>query len=157
MANLDNFLPHSKQTMDNVNNLSRVKTYTGKGRAWIRCSLVEKTLESYLSALMRNKKLTADWFEPWSVLRTGEEQGMLLAYLAPLSVVNFSICMKDIDFDNLPNNLGTASPPVCFHSIPATVHRCYSRTISLSSLCLSYSVLSRTRTPSLSILVLRGW
>ncbi len=30
-----------------------------------------------------------------------EEAEMLLAILAPLSLVNFDICMKDIDFDNL--------------------------------------------------------
>ena len=68
---------------------------------------MEQTLESYIAALTRNIRLTNEWYESYAVLCNENEVEMLLASLAPVSMIQFSLCLKDIDFDHLPNSLGT--------------------------------------------------
>lgn len=100
-----------------MKNLTNVKTVEGKGRAWIRCALIEKALESYISSLTRREQLTKEWYWNYSILLQPEDLNMLIAFLAPLSMVEFSLCLKDFDFDNLPSNLGSPDDIVCFFSL----------------------------------------
>ena len=79
-----------------------MRTSGGKGRAWIRCALMEQTLESYISALARNETLVEEWYESWAMMRQEDEIHMLIAAMAPLSMIQFNLCLKDVDFDNLP-------------------------------------------------------
>ena len=91
--------------IDNVKAMGNAKTPRGKGRAWIRVALIEKTLESYISALSRRRKLCEDYYETWALMRSEEQVDMVIALLASLSTVNFSLCLKDIDFDRLSSKL----------------------------------------------------
>eukprot|EP01087_Luapelamoeba_hula_P000824 TRINITY_DN1060_c1_g1_i1.p1 TRINITY_DN1060_c1_g1~~TRINITY_DN1060_c1_g1_i1.p1 ORF type:complete len:676 (-),score=238.32 TRINITY_DN1060_c1_g1_i1:95-2122(-) len=54
-----------------------------------------------------NERFMQNLYEDYALLRSSaEETDMLVALLAPLSIVDFSLCLKDIDFDNLPSDLG---------------------------------------------------
>lgn len=92
----------ARNAVQSVAQLSHVKTLQGRGRAWVCFALVEKKLEEYLRALtdMPDNDMPS-WYESYGLLRVREEMDMLLATLAPLSLVDFDICLKDIDFDNI--------------------------------------------------------
>ena len=102
---LSHFQRHAVASIDNVRAMGNARTLRGKGRAWIRVSLIEKSLESYISALSRQRKLTEEFYESWALMRNEEQVDMVVALLASLSTVNFSLCLKDIDFDSLSSKL----------------------------------------------------
>jgi len=101
--NLPKVCESSLASVRNVSTLSQVRTAAGRGRAWIHFALLEKNLEQYFRALIyfETAQTSARWYASHALLRSREEADMLLAILAPLSLVDFNICLKDIDFDNL--------------------------------------------------------
>jgi len=46
-----------------------------------------------------------DWYDNFAVLRSEFDMRQLLDLLSPLSSINFNLCLKDINFDNLPSDL----------------------------------------------------
>lgn len=100
----------ASHSIENVLGLSQVRTSSGRGRAWIRFALIEKKLEKYMRMLIADRAdITAKWYEPYALFRVQEDYDIFVGFLAPLSMVDFSICLKDIDFDNLPTELGLYS------------------------------------------------
>ena len=92
----------AKDVMNNINNLDEgVKTAAGKGRAWIHFALVQKKLAFYLQLLSGKEDLLKEWYEPAALLAHQEHVQMILGTLEMASAINFSLCMKGVDFDNM--------------------------------------------------------
>jgi chromosome segregation ATPase len=100
-VNIVKLLPEARQCIQNVKSLSSARTSEGKGRAFIRIALVEKTLGKYIKRLAEEESLVRDWYNGDALMRNEEHVSMLVGVLEMLNVINFSLCLKDIDFDNL--------------------------------------------------------
>lgn len=67
----------SQHERDRYNNLNKVRTNIGKGRAWLRSALNERTLERYLNSLISNEELLAHYYEEQAFLRDVEKSYIL--------------------------------------------------------------------------------
>ncbi|CAH1111496.1 unnamed protein product [Psylliodes chrysocephalus] len=71
--------------------LKHIWTNTGRGRAWIRSSLNERSLDRYFHTLLGNQEILAEYYEPWSILRDEEKNSMLPNMAAGLNCILFAI------------------------------------------------------------------
>lgn len=67
----------SQHERDRYNSLSKVRTNVGKGRAWLRSALNERSLERYLSSLICNEELLAQYYDVSAFLRDQEKSYIL--------------------------------------------------------------------------------
>lgn len=88
----------SQHERDRYNNLNKVRTNIGKGRAWLRSALNERTLERYLNSLISNEELLAHYYEEQAFLRDVEKSYILPTAAAGLDPILFAI---SIDRDDL--------------------------------------------------------
>ncbi|GFR99499.1 sorting nexin-29 [Elysia marginata] len=71
--------------------LKLVNTDCGRGRAWLRASLNEHSLERYMHMLIERDELLAQHYEDWAFLRDGERNSMLPNMAAGLGSILFAI------------------------------------------------------------------
>ncbi|CAH1154253.1 unnamed protein product [Phaedon cochleariae] len=86
--------------------LKQIWTDTGRGRAWIRSALNERSLERYLHTLLSNADILKDYYESFSILCDDEKNSMLPNMAAGLNSILFAI---NIDKPEL--NSGVAYRP----------------------------------------------
>lgn len=65
---------HDKERYDA---LKHIWTDTGRGKAWIRSTLNERSLERYFHIILGNKKLLQTYYEPWALLSDDENNNLL--------------------------------------------------------------------------------
>ncbi|XP_074026375.1 sorting nexin-29 [Leptinotarsa decemlineata] len=80
--------------------LKQIWTDTGRGRAWIRSSLNERSLERYCHILLSNADLLKEYYESWSILRDEEKNSMLPNMAAGLNSILFAISIDKPDLNS---------------------------------------------------------
>ncbi|XP_074647964.1 sorting nexin-29-like isoform X2 [Tubulanus polymorphus] len=78
--------------------LKHITTDAGRGRAWLRASLNENSLERYMHCVIANETLLSQYYENWAFLRDMEKSSVLPNMAAGLGSILFAIA---IDLEGL--------------------------------------------------------
>lgn len=102
--------------------LRKVHTDYGRGRAWLRAVLNEKSLERHLHAII-NPDTLSPFFEEWAFLLDQEKSSVLPNVAAGLGTILFAIRVDNEELDDLKGkdmdrNRGAQSEPVISTLIP---------------------------------------
>ncbi|CAL1542831.1 unnamed protein product [Lymnaea stagnalis] len=81
----------TKHEFQRFNKLKLVNTDSGRGRAWLRASLNEHSLERYMHMLIESDEMLAQHYEDWAFLRDLERSSMLPNMAAGLGSILFAI------------------------------------------------------------------
>nr|XP_015210330.1 PREDICTED: FYVE and coiled-coil domain-containing protein 1 isoform X1 [Lepisosteus oculatus]XP_015210331.1 PREDICTED: FYVE and coiled-coil domain-containing protein 1 isoform X1 [Lepisosteus oculatus]XP_015210332.1 PREDICTED: FYVE and coiled-coil domain-containing protein 1 isoform X1 [Lepisosteus oculatus] len=120
-----------------VKSIPEFKTSLGKGRAFIRYSLVHQRLADTLQQCLMNEKVTSDWYYARSPFLKPHLNVDIINHLYELNEVQFDIASRGYDLDAAwptfaRRTLGLANSPSHFWKPP-------SRSSSISSLVSGYS------------------
>ncbi|MBN3284135.1 FYCO1 protein, partial [Polyodon spathula] len=120
-----------------VKSIQELKTSLGKGRAFIRYSLVHQRLADTLQQCLINVKVTSDWYYARSPLLKPHLNADIINHLYELNEVQFDIASRGHDLDAAwptfaRRTLGLVNSPAHFWKPP-------SRSSSINSLVSSYS------------------
>lgn len=63
----------------------------GRGRAWLRSSLNERSLERYFHTVLSNEVLLVRYYEDWALLRDEEKNSLLPNMAAGLNSILFAV------------------------------------------------------------------
>ena len=85
------YLPNN--CINSMATLENVKSHIGKGRAWIRCVLMEKRMSEYLSHAVQQTKIVRRFYQEGSVILS-EDFSLLCGVLLGLNSIDFSFCLK---------------------------------------------------------------
>ena len=83
--------------------LKCVNTDAGRGRAWIRSSLNEHSLERYMHLLISDVNALSRFYEAWAFLRDEERTSMLPTMASGLSSILFAITIDNAALNESPN------------------------------------------------------
>ncbi|XP_050406142.1 RUN domain-containing protein 3B isoform X1 [Patella vulgata] len=86
--------------INNIDSIENIKSTTAKGRAFIRCALMEKRLSEYLSTAVKQTKLTKKFYMDGAIMLS-EEATMICGVLLGLNAIDFSFCLKGQNIDLL--------------------------------------------------------
>ncbi|XP_034469622.1 FYVE and coiled-coil domain-containing protein 1-like isoform X1 [Hippoglossus hippoglossus] len=119
-----------------VKSIPELKTSLGKGRAFIRYSLVHQRLADTLQQCLINQKVTSDWYYARSPFLKCHLTADIINHLYELNQIQFDVAARGYDLDaDWPSfarrTLSTASPAFLWN--PPT------RCSSITSLVSSYS------------------
>ncbi|XP_034559818.1 FYVE and coiled-coil domain-containing protein 1-like [Notolabrus celidotus] len=119
-----------------VKSIPELKTSLGKGRAFIRYSLVHQRLADTLQQCLINQKVTSDWYYARSPFLKSHLTADIINHLYELNQIQFDVAARGYDLDaDWPSfarrTLGSASP--------AFLWKPPSRCSSVNSLVSSYS------------------
>ncbi|XP_049889464.1 FYVE and coiled-coil domain-containing protein 1-like isoform X1 [Epinephelus moara] len=119
-----------------VKSIPELKTSLGKGRAFIRYSLVHQRLADTLQQCLINQKVTSDWYYARSPFLKSHLTADIINHLYELNQIQFDVAARGYDLDaDWPTfarrTLGTASS--------AFLWRPPSRCSSINSLVSSYA------------------
>ncbi|XP_047231431.1 FYVE and coiled-coil domain-containing protein 1 [Girardinichthys multiradiatus] len=120
-----------------VKSISELKTSLGKGRAFIRYSLVHQRLAETLQQCLMNQRVTRDWYYARSPFLKPNLSADIINHLYELNEVQFDVASRGHDLDaSWPTfarrTLGSANSPGYMWKPP-------SRSSSINSLASSYS------------------
>ncbi|XP_034035542.1 FYVE and coiled-coil domain-containing protein 1 isoform X2 [Thalassophryne amazonica] len=120
-----------------VKSIAELKTSLGKGRAFIRYSLVHQRLADTLQQCLLNQRVTSDWYYARSPFLKPHLSVDIISHLYELNEVQFDVASRGHDLDaSWPTfarrTLGIASSPAHMWKAP-------SRCSSINSLASSYS------------------
>ncbi|MFT7809344.1 FYVE and coiled-coil domain-containing protein 1-like [Arapaima gigas] len=120
-----------------VKSIPELKTSLGKGRAFIRYSLVHQRLADTLQQCLMNQKVTSDWYYTRSPLLKPHLSTDIINHLYELNDVQFDIASRGHDLDSswptfARRSLGTPGSPLHLWRPP-------SRSSSINSLVSSYA------------------
>lgn len=120
-----------------VKSISELKTSLGKGRAFIRYSLVHQRLADTLQQCLMNSRVTSDWYNPRSPFLKPHLSVDIISYLYELNDVQFDVASRGHDLDAewptfARRTLGMTSSPSHLWKAP-------SRSSSINSLASTYS------------------
>lgn len=94
-----------KDVISQITDLSQITTDIGRCRAWIRIALNDGLLESYLGAMVKDKKSLEYYYSHTAYLRDGEQPDILRKFVEGLAIFNFKLV------SNIPSlNYWTATP-----------------------------------------------
>ncbi|CAC5384382.1 SNX29 [Mytilus coruscus] len=103
----------TKHEQDRFFTLKHINTDAGRGRAWLRASLNEHSLERYMHMLLERDELLRNHYENWAFLRDQERNSMLPNMAAGLGSILFAINVDNSD-------LNTVRRPTTAVNIPNT-------------------------------------
>ncbi|XP_024134159.1 FYVE and coiled-coil domain-containing protein 1 isoform X1 [Oryzias melastigma] len=120
-----------------VKSISELKTSLGKGRAFIRYSLVHQRLADTLQQCLTNQRVTSDWYNARSPFLKPDLNADIVNHLYDLNQVKFDVAPRGHDLDaSWPTfarrTLGSLNSP-------GHTWRPPSRSSSINSLASSYS------------------
>ncbi|XP_057697640.1 FYVE and coiled-coil domain-containing protein 1 isoform X2 [Corythoichthys intestinalis] len=120
-----------------VKSISELKTSLGKGRAFIRYSLVHQRLADTLQQCLMNQRVTSDWYYARSPFLKPHLSVDIINHLYELNEIHFDVASRGYDLDaSWPTfarrTLGGASSPGHTWKPP-------SRSSSINSLASNYS------------------
>ncbi|CAN9500494.1 unnamed protein product [Ophioblennius macclurei] len=120
-----------------VKSITELKTSLGKGRAFIRYSLVHQRLADTLQQCLMNQRVTSDWYYARSPFLKPHLSVDIISHLYELNEVQFDVASRGHDLDaSWPTfarrTLGSANSPAHLWKPP-------SRTSSINSLASTYS------------------
>uniref|UniRef100_A0A1A8CQA6 FYVE and coiled-coil domain-containing protein 1 n=1 Tax=Nothobranchius kadleci TaxID=1051664 RepID=A0A1A8CQA6_NOTKA len=120
-----------------VKSISELKTSLGKGRAFIRYSLVHQRLADTLQQCLMNQRVTSDWYYARSPLMKPRLSADIINHLYELNEVQFDVASRGHDLDaSWPTfarrTVGSVNSPSHMWKPP-------SRSSSINSLASTYS------------------
>ncbi|CAJ1060414.1 FYVE and coiled-coil domain-containing protein 1 [Xyrichtys novacula] len=120
-----------------VKSITELKTSLGKGRAFIRYSLVHQRLADTLQQCLMNQRVTSDWYYARSPFLKPHLSVDIVSHLYELNEVQFDVASRGYDLDaSWPTfarrTLGNANSPGHMWKPP-------SRSSSINSLASTYS------------------
>ncbi|CDQ94720.1 unnamed protein product [Oncorhynchus mykiss] len=120
-----------------VKSIPELKTSLGKGRAFIRYSLVHQRLADTLQQCLMNQRVTSDWYYTRSPLLKSHLGVDIISHLYELNEVQFDVASRGHDLDSswptfARRTLGTPNSPGHMWKPP-------SRSSSINSLASTYS------------------
>ncbi|KAM8887850.1 FYVE and coiled-coil domain-containing protein 1 [Synchiropus picturatus] len=120
-----------------VKSISELKTSLGKGRAFIRYSLVHQRLADTLQQCLMNQRVTSDWYYSRSPLLKTHLNADIINHLYELNEVQFDVASRGYDLDAAwptfaRRTIGSVNSPGHMWKPP-------SRSSSINSLASSYS------------------
>uniref|UniRef100_A0A8C7R5J9 FYVE and coiled-coil domain-containing protein 1 n=1 Tax=Oncorhynchus mykiss TaxID=8022 RepID=A0A8C7R5J9_ONCMY len=120
-----------------VKSIPELKTSLGKGRAFIRYSLVHQRLADTLQQCLMNQRVTSDWYYTRSPLLKSHLGVDIISHLYELNEVQFDVASRGHDLDSswptfARKTLGTPNSPGHMWKPP-------SRSSSINSLASTYS------------------
>ncbi|KAM9832660.1 LOW QUALITY PROTEIN: FYVE and coiled-coil domain-containing protein 1 [Neosynchiropus ocellatus] len=120
-----------------VKSISELKTSLGKGRAFIRYSLVHQRLADTLQQCLMNQRVTSDWYYSRSPLLKTQLNADIINHLYELNEVQFDVASRGYDLDAAwptfaRRTIGSVNSPGHMWKPP-------SRSSSINSLASSYS------------------
>jgi len=94
LENLPKVVNAAAGSVQTIWEMSVIKTADGRGRAWIALALMEKKLQTYLNAMIKNPSYLSEYYSRDSIWLVKEDAKKLMALIAPLKDVNFSLFFK---------------------------------------------------------------
>lgn len=85
----------TKHELDRYLSLKKIWTDIGRGRAWLRSSLNERSLDRYLHSLLGNPSEASVYYHDWALLLDQELNSTLPNMAAGLSPILFAIGIDD--------------------------------------------------------------
>ncbi|XP_063160076.1 FYVE and coiled-coil domain-containing protein 1 [Candoia aspera] len=118
-----------------VKSISELRTSLGKGRAFIRYSLVHQRLADTLQQCFMNTKVTSDWYYARSPFLSSKLSSDIVGHLYELTEIQFDLASRGYDLDaGWPT---FARRTLCLLGSSAYLWRPPSRSSSMSSLVSS--------------------
>ncbi|KAK3608215.1 hypothetical protein CHS0354_039234 [Potamilus streckersoni] len=105
----------TKHEAERFYNLKNISTDSGRGRAWLRASLNEHSLERYMHMIIEREDLLGQHYENWSFLMDQEKSSMLPMMARGLDSILFAVTVDKIDLNTVKQhvpyviNAGSAS------------------------------------------------
>ncbi|KAK7092821.1 RUN domain-containing protein 3B-like [Littorina saxatilis] len=84
----------------NIDNIENIKSPVAKGRAFLRCALMEKRLSEYLSEALKQTNITRRFYQPGAIM-LGDEATELCGVLLGLNSIDFGFCLKGENYDTV--------------------------------------------------------
>uniref|UniRef100_S4RYM5 FYVE and coiled-coil domain containing 1a n=1 Tax=Petromyzon marinus TaxID=7757 RepID=S4RYM5_PETMA len=122
-----------------VNSVSELKTAIGKGRAFIRYSLVHQRLADTLQQCFTNKPVTSDWYSTKSPLVKKELVTEMISHLYELNQLPFDLAPRGYDLDAEWPSYARHRRALGASASPAQLWKAPSRSSSINSLASSFS------------------
>jgi RUN domain len=100
-----------KNLLDNVRNLEGCKSAKGKGRAWIRMTLMQKSFAHYWEILVDsevNRNNLMEFYEPWALIRS-ELMTAISGMILGLNSLEFNLCLKGEDLEGKASEIDWSS------------------------------------------------
>jgi len=94
-----NHLPNDE--IERINKLKNISTDTGRGRAWLRCALNERSLQKHLTHMINDAILLRTYYEKDSFMSDEEISSTLPQMAAGLETILFNIKYDDSSLDAL--------------------------------------------------------
>ncbi|XP_052396584.1 FYVE and coiled-coil domain-containing protein 1 isoform X2 [Carassius gibelio] len=120
-----------------VKSIPELKTSLGKGRAFIRYSLVHQRLADTLQQCLMNHRVTSDWYNSRSPFLKPHLSVDIINYLYELNDVQFDVASRGHDLDSEWPTF--ASRTLGITSSPSHMWKPPSRSSSINSLASTYS------------------
>lgn len=102
----EHLTPHELQRYLSLKNII---SDAGRGRAWLRSTLNEHSLERYFHMLLGNVQLLRQFYEPWSFLLDEERSSMLPTMARGLGSILFAINIDNEELNGSKVGLSTLS------------------------------------------------
>ncbi|GAB1606279.1 sorting nexin-29-like [Argonauta hians] len=84
--------------------LKSITTDMGRGRAWLRASLNERSLERYMHMIIEKDDILSQYYEDWAFLRDQERSNMLPNMAAGLGSILFALIIDNPEINSTPNS-----------------------------------------------------
>ncbi|XP_062617135.1 RUN and FYVE domain-containing protein 2-like isoform X1 [Saccostrea cucullata] len=99
LETVEKLVPEASEITTSVREMPNLKTPLGKARAWLRLSLMQKSLADYLKVLCEKKdQVLGEFYEPGAMML--EDEGMVFTgLLVGLNVIDCNMCIKEEDLD----------------------------------------------------------
>nr|CAI5849692.1 unnamed protein product [Callosobruchus analis] len=112
----------TKHEQERFDGLKQIWTDIGRGKAWIRSTLNEKSLERYFHTVLSNQAILTDHYETWAILRDDEKNSMLPNMAAGLTSILFAISIDKPELNSgiarRPTALKVKAEPIIEAPIP---------------------------------------
>ncbi|TSL61155.1 FYVE and coiled-coil domain-containing protein 1 [Bagarius yarrelli] len=120
-----------------VKSIPELKTSLGKGRAFLRYSLVHQRLADTLQQCLINQRVTSDWYKSRSPFLKSNVTAEIINALYELSEVKFDLASRGHDLDSAWPTF--ARRTLGMTNSPSHVWKAPSRSSSINSLASSFS------------------
>ncbi|XP_046580983.1 RUN domain-containing protein 3B-like isoform X2 [Haliotis rubra] len=97
-----------------IDAIENIKSPSAKGRAFIRCALMEKKLSEYLGAAIKQQNITRKHYLDGAIMLS-EDANMLCGVFLGLNTIDFSFCLKGENMDLLGPLVIDFTPFLQFH------------------------------------------
>ncbi|XP_067686207.1 RUN domain-containing protein 3B-like isoform X2 [Haliotis asinina] len=124
-----------------IDAIENIKSPSAKGRAFIRCALMEKKLSEYLGAAIKQQNVTRKHYLDGAIMLS-EDANMLCGVFLGLNTIDFSFCLKGENMDLLGPLAIDFTPFLQFHQSAESVTSDLEEMRELSNSSISSSIMS---------------